>query len=301
MELHHIKAFAAIAEHGGFSRAARDLHLSQPAISRRVQLLEEELGAPLFDRLKTGVRVNEAGKAFLPHAQALLAAMRDGVEAVRAIASDNRGTITLAIVGTLANADLTTRLRSFRMRHPHVDVRLRTALSAQVSELVLRGDATFGLRYGRDPQPYLLSSRVYDEEMVLICPPKHRLARTRRVTRQSLACERWLAFPPKPAAANEPYFSTLEQWLLSYGIGSPEIIPIDSLTAQKRMVEAGFGLALLPKSNIEEEVRSGSLHVVKIASVHSIPVVLIRRRGAFLSGASRALIKLLSEPGRSSR
>lgn len=298
MELHHIEAFAAIAEHGGFSRAARYLHLSQPAISRRVQVLEEEVGIPLFDRRKTGVTMNEAGRAFLPHAQALLAAMRDGVEAVRAIAGGNHGTITFAIVGTLASTDLTGRLCSFRLRHPHVDLRLRTALSAQVSELVLRGDAALGLRYGKDTQPYLLSSHVYDEEMVVICSPKHRLARIRRVTGQSLASERWLAFPPGLAIASEPYISTLEKWLVSYGISSPEIIPIDSLTAQKRMVEAGFGLALLPKSSIEEEVRNCSLHVVKIASVPSIPVVLIRRRGAFLSGASRALMQLLSEPRR---
>lgn len=296
MELHQLEAFAAIAEHGGFSRAASHLHISQPTISRRIHLLEEGLGIPLFDRLKTGVKMNEAGRAFLPHAQAVLAAMRDGIEAVRAITGGSHGMITFAIVGTLLRTDLTTRLSRFRLRHPHVDLRLRTALSAEVSELVLRGDATLGLRYGKDPQPYPFSSRVYDEEMVVICSPKHRLAHTKPVTGQSLASERWLAFPPKVAGASELYISTLDQWLSSKGIRSPEIIPIDSLTAQKRMVEAGFGLALLPKSSIEEEVRTGSLHAVRITGPHSIPVVLVRRRGAFLSGACRALIQLLSEP-----
>jgi DNA-binding transcriptional LysR family regulator len=77
MELDHVEAFLAIARSGGFARGSAALHLSQPATSRRIKLLEAELGAPLFDRLGRGVTLTEAGRAFLPHAQALLASMRD--------------------------------------------------------------------------------------------------------------------------------------------------------------------------------------------------------------------------------
>ena len=74
-----------------------------------------------------------------------------------------------------------------------------------------------------------------------------------------------------------------------------EIIPIDSLTAQKRMVEAGFALALLPTSSIEEELRSSSLRIFRLTAMRTtIPVVLIRRRRAFLSGATKTLMKMLT-------
>src|SRR5262249_39772890 len=161
MELDHVEAFVAIVRCGGFSRASATLHLSQPAITRRIHLLERELGAPLFDRIHSGAVLTDARRTFLPHAEALLASMRDGIEAVGALRGTGRGTVTLAVVGTLASTTLTASLRRFREAHPGVDLRLRTALSVEVSALVLRGDATLGLRYDVDPHPDLVSSMIH--------------------------------------------------------------------------------------------------------------------------------------------
>ncbi len=246
MELDHVEAFVAIVRRGGFTRAAATLHLSQPAISRRVHLLERELGAPLFERIRSGVILTDAGRAFLPHAETVLASMRDGIDAVGALRGADRGVVTLAVVGTLASTSLTARLRRFRDTCPAIDLRVRTALSREVSELVRRGDATLGLRYDADLHPDLVSMPVHDEPMVPVCSAHHRLAHARRVDAKALAGERWITFPLRPGPAREPYASALERGLAIVGASASEIIPIDSLTAQKRMVEAGFGLALLP-------------------------------------------------------
>jgi DNA-binding transcriptional LysR family regulator len=278
MELDHVEAFVAIVRHGGFTRASAALHLSQPAVSRRIGLLETELGAPLFERLPGGPLLTEAGRAFLPHAESLLASMRDGAEAVAALEGES-GAVTLALVGTLASTALTVRLKRFREAHPRVDLRIRTALSAEVSALVRRGDADLGLRYHDDPE---LESEVAGEERLLpVCAPDHPLAGARSA--RQLAGERWLGFPsPGP----------LSRALAVAGLDGAEIVPIDSLTAQKRMVEAGFGLALLPESALDE----GALHVLDVAALRaSQPIVLVRRRGAFESGAVRALRALLRE------
>ena len=85
MELDHVEAFVAIVRRGGFTRAAETLHLSQPAISRRVHLLEGELGAPVFDRIRSGAVLTDAGRAFLPYAESMLASTRDGFDAVAAL------------------------------------------------------------------------------------------------------------------------------------------------------------------------------------------------------------------------
>jgi DNA-binding transcriptional LysR family regulator len=82
VELDHVEAFVTIVRRGGFTRASSTLHLSQPAISRRVHLLERELGAPVFERIRSGVVLTEAGRAFLPHAEAILASMRDGLDSI---------------------------------------------------------------------------------------------------------------------------------------------------------------------------------------------------------------------------
>lgn len=295
MELDHVEAFVAIVRRGGFTRASSSLHLSQPAISRRVHLLERELGAPLFERMRSGAVLTDAGRALLPHAEAMLASMRDAVDAVGALRGTSRGAVTLAIVGTLASTTLTDRLRRFREAHPAIDLRLRTALSSEVSALVLRGDATLGLRYDVDPHPDLVSSVIHQEPMIPVCSSRHRLARARQVDERRLAGERWITFPPRAGAAREPYASALEQRLAASGLSASEIIPVDSLTAQKRMVEAGFGLALLPESSVDEELRKGTLRALRIRAMRAtIPVVLIRRRRAFQSGATQALAAMLS-------
>lgn len=293
MELDHVEAFVAIVRQGGFTRASSSLHLSQPAISRRIRLLERELGAPLFERLRGGAALTDAGRAFLPHAETLLAAMRDGAEAVEAVRGESRGAVTLAVVGTLASSSLTERLRRFRASHPAIDLRIQTALSAEVSALVRRGDATLGLRYGVDPDPAFAATKVFDEPMLPVCPPGHRLASARRVSPRSLRGERWVTFPTR-AGAPELYAAALIERLAVCGLGGAEIVAIDSLTAQKRMVEAGFGLALLPESSVDEELRTGALAVLRVGSLRtSLPVVLIRRRRAFQSGAAKALAALL--------
>jgi DNA-binding transcriptional LysR family regulator len=296
MEIDQVTAFVTVVRRGGFTRAASTLHLSQPAVSRRLHLLEREVGAPLFERMRSGVVLTEAGQAFLPHAEALLASLQDGLEAVAALQRADRGALTLAVVGTLASTALTERLRRFREAYPNVRVHLRTALSQEVSALIRRGDATLGLRYDSDAHPEVVSEHIHDEPMVPVCSPRHRLARARRVDAKALTGEAWITFPTRVGSSGEPYASALTQRLAAAGLAASEIIPIDSLTAQKRMVEAGFGLALLPESSVDEELRAGTLHVMKIPALRAtIPVVLVHRRRAYLSGAARRLMAELRD------
>lgn len=300
MEFDQVSAFLAINQLGGFTRAAASLHLSQPAISRRIRLLEQELGAPLFERASQGVILTDAGRAFLPHAEVILASIRDGIDAVDALRSTSAGVVTLALVGTLASTALAERLRVFRDAHRAVELRIRTALSGEVSALVRRGDATLGLRYDPDPDPHLVSRTIYREPMVPVCWSGHRLARASQVEPADLTGERWITFPPRPADTPEPYASALQTWHAACGLGTAEIMPIDSLTAQKCMVEAGFGLALLPASSIDDELRAGTLSPLRVnAKQVTVAVVLIHRRNAFHGGATQALTAMLTTAWRS--
>jgi DNA-binding transcriptional LysR family regulator len=296
VQIDQIEAFAAIARRGGFTRAAGALHLSQPAVSRRLDLLEREVGQPLFERTRSGARLTEAGRAFLPHAEALLACVRDGVEAVRALDARDKGSVAIALIGTLASTALTARLQRFRRAHPEVRLTLKTALSREVGSRVRRGEAQLGLRYFSDPSPELCSVPLYSEALVIVCAPGHRLARARRPTAKHLAGEPWVAFPPRAGSAVESYAQLLVERLAVLGLSDAEIVPIDSLTAQKRLVEAGFGLGLMPESRVEEELRLGTLRMLSVRAMRlAVPVVLVHRRRAHLSGAARSLIALLAD------
>src|SRR5258708_11867585 len=103
-----LKTFVTIHRANGFSNAAEQLHRSQPAISRRIALLEAEIGAPLFERVAGGAILSQAGRILLPHAERVLASIKDAAQALAALRSENAGTVALAVVGTLANAELTS-------------------------------------------------------------------------------------------------------------------------------------------------------------------------------------------------
>ena len=288
-----IETFVSIARRGGFARAAESLHRSQPAISRRVEMLEQQLGTPLFERVRGGVILTEAGRALLPYAEAALAGLKDGAEAVRGLARGERGAVSVALVGTLASTRFAGMLRQFGQRHPSVKLELRTANSEEVSDLVRRGEATLGLRYFIDSDPGLVSEQVTEEALVLACSPDHRLAGRRVRDPGALVGERWVAFPPR-RRRREPFATALEHRLAAAGIEAAEIVRIDSLTAQKRLVEAGFGIALLIESSVQEELRLGSLEIIDAPALRGgVPVTLVRRRNGYLSGAAQSLVAVI--------
>lgn len=297
MEMIEVEAFVAIAGAGSFSGAAHELYLSQPAISRRIDLLENEVGVRLFDRVPSGVRLTEAGEAFLPFARQVLAAARDGADAARAVEHEPRGPITLALVGTLAGTRLTERLRLFRERWPAVQLLLRTARSNEVTAMVQRGEARLGLRYFPGSLQGLVALPVAEEPLRVVCAAQSRLVNSISGV-GAFAGVPWIGFSSGAASSGEPFALAVERKLIEAGLGDVERITIDSLTAQKRLIEADFGVGLLPASSVEEEVRLGTLRAVPVAALEmSIPIVAIYRRDGYLSAAARQLLDSLKAEG----
>lgn len=290
MELNEIEAFITINQMGSFTRAAKHLHLSQPAISRRIELIERELGAPLFDRIPSGARLTQAGEAFLPFAQRVLASMQDGRAAVRAIEEEDLGAITLALVGTLANTRLTRRLRAFRDAYPQVRLVLRTARSDEVGTLVQQGEAHLGLRYFADERPDLQSQLVAHEKLLGVSAPHSQFLRDQA----ALLAAPWVSFPSNSGSSGEPFARLIERQLSRFGLEASERITIDSLSAQKRLIEADFGLGFVPASSVREELQLGTLRLLPVAEIHAeVPVMLLTRHQSYLSQSARHLISVL--------
>jgi DNA-binding transcriptional LysR family regulator len=294
MDIDGIETFLAIAELGSFTRAGARLHRSQPAISRRLGLLEDDLGAPLFERLRGRARLTDAGRALLPHAEVALASLRDGREAVRGLQAGVEGVISLALVGSLADTHIVDALRQFAAGSAKVRLQLRTATSRDVTDLVRRGEATLGLRYHASDREELVSVDAGSEAMLVVAAPEHRLAGRRVSDTRLLAEERWVGFPATQGERGSG--QALAHQLARVGLHDVEVTLIDSLTAQKRLAQAGFGLALVPESSVRDELRGGTLVVLDIPSlVTTIPITAIYRRNGYLSTAAKALLALLTE------
>jgi DNA-binding transcriptional LysR family regulator len=294
MTLDELEAFVTIARAGGFTEASRRLHRSQPAISRRIRELEAAVGATLFERVGRRVVPTDAGNALLPHAEAALAAARDGERAVRDRAGTGT-TLRLVVVGTLADSHIVDALREFRSRFERAAVDLRTATSREVSARVRGGDADLGLRYFADADPALESVPLGAEKLYVVVPAGHPVAARRLRDLRRLRDETWLGFPPERRGPDS-FGHLLERHLAESGVANPAITAVDSLTAQKRLVEAGLGIALMPMSSVREEVRLGSLRLIDITGVNlSQPVVAVRRANGYRSRLASEFLAVLAE------
>jgi DNA-binding transcriptional LysR family regulator len=284
----------AIQRTGGFSAAAEQLHRSQPAISRRIALLEAELGAPLFERVAGGVVLSQAGQLLRPYAERVLAALKDASEAIDALRLGHAGPLSIAMVGTLANGDLTSALQRFAARFPRIELSLRTGTSDEVSELVRRGDITIGIRYFDDPAPDLLCQALPAEALMVACGSAHVLAGKTVRSLRDLSAEHWLAFP-RIHSRREASAETVFTQFLVRDVPDIRWTPVDSLTAQKRLIEAGFGIALLPESGFIEERAAKTLAIIAVSDLDvAIPVTVIVRKGGYLSAAAMDLLRLLT-------
>jgi DNA-binding transcriptional LysR family regulator len=184
-------------------------------------------------------------------------------------------------------------MKRFAREHPNVNLTLRTATSAEVSDLIRRGAATIGLRYDRDPSRDLDCEVLFAERLQVVCAPDHPRAGRRVKKLADLRGERWIAFPVVPGR-REISASHVFALFQTHGLGDVAWTPVDSLTAQKRLVEAGLGVALLSQSNAAEELRSGALRSIGVGDLTARhDVVAVTRRGGFLSAASRRLLDLV--------
>jgi DNA-binding transcriptional LysR family regulator len=289
-----LRTFLVVHQTGGFSSAAEALGRSQPAISRRIALLEDELRVPLFERAAMGVTLTAAGQALFPHAERVLAAMGDAASAVAGVRTGIAGPVSLAAVGTLAGIGLAPVLRGFASEHPGVALSIRTATSAEVSDLVRRGEATIGLRYLPDASPDVEDQQIGAEVMHVACRPDHPARGRRLSSLADLADEMWFAFP-NAWSFRETFADNLFAQFQACGVATVRWTPVDSQTAQKRLVEAGFGLALLPGTAIEDELSAGTMATLDVAGLTATnPIHLVVRRGGYLSPAAQALIARLT-------
>ncbi|OPY93981.1 hypothetical protein A5906_16845 [Bradyrhizobium sacchari] len=293
MDSDALNTFLVVHRRGGISNAAKFLHRSQPAISRRIALLEQELGVPLFERIAGRTRLSDAGRVLIPYAERAVAAAQDAEQAIRALTKQNSGPVSLAVTGTLADGRLSGIMKRFVAENPAVAFALRTATSAEVSDLIRRGEATIGLRYNADRADDLAYELVLREALQVVCASDHPLAGKRVKRLAELRGERWIAFP-ETRGRREIAAAHVFALFLTQGLGGVEWTAVDSLTAQKRLVEAGFGLALLAQSHVAEELRAGAISTITVGDLAADQhIVLVTRRGGFLSAAALRLLETI--------
>jgi len=185
MLLVHIEGFLEVARLNSVSRAAETLYVTQPTLTARLHALERELGERLFVRARHGMRLTDAGRAFMPYAERAVRALREGRRAIEELETGHAGQLQLAAAPAVSTYILPAVLENFVAAHPRVEVAVKTGHSEDVLRMVLSDQAQVGLgRALRHPDVVL--QPFYEEELVLVVAPDHPFARQGKATMAEL-------------------------------------------------------------------------------------------------------------------
>jgi DNA-binding transcriptional LysR family regulator len=280
-----------VARQGSVSRAAENLLVSQPALTARLKRLEEELGASLFVRQPRGMRLTEAGEAYLPFAMRALDTLAEGRHVVNAYEGGGAGRLALGAAPAVSTYVLPALLKRFAVGHPRVAVSVRTGHSEEVLDLVLREQVDLGLvRALRHPE--IVNTPLYEDRLVLVVEPEHRFASRRGIEVAEIGQEQVILFD-----RTSSYHELTSAFFRRAGVLPAGVMELDNIDAAKKMVQEGFGVALLPGTAVAGELEAGVLREVAITDAEPVrrEIVAIRRRGGGRpSGSVAAFLETLS-------
>lgn len=247
MELRHLRYFVAVAEAENVTRAATKLRVAQPAVSRQIRDLEEELGLALLERSAKSVRLTDAGRLFLQEARAVLARADDAVQAVRAIAGGTRGELHVGYAPSLTVQILPRALRRFQAEVPGVRVTLHDLSTEEMLAGLRENRLHLALMVQPEGEP-LRGLRFHELARYPMCvalAPGHRLARSRGLTLAKIVAEPLIGY----SRADYPeYHASLAEMFAPVGRMPTIAEEHDSVTSLIAAVEAGRGIALVPSA-----------------------------------------------------
>jgi DNA-binding transcriptional LysR family regulator len=247
MELRHLRYFVAAAEAENVSRAALKLHVSQPALSRQIRDLEEELRFPLFERSAKSVRLTEAGHTFLVEARAVLRRAEEAVNTARNIAAGGRGELHVGYAPSPTVRILPPTLRAFQAQMPNVRIRLYDLSTEEMLAGVREGklQAAFIVRPNRAMLRGLEFEELAQDTLCLAVPPGHPLAHARSVSLAQAAKELLVVFSRK---GYPEYHEYLEALFAPTKARLKIIEEHDSATSLIAAIESGVGVAIVPQN-----------------------------------------------------
>jgi DNA-binding transcriptional LysR family regulator len=292
VQLQDLNAFIAVASDRSFSKAAKKLHRTQPAISQAIRRLEDELGDKLFDRTSRNGALTEAGALLQQHATRLLRLAGEAEAAVRELQQVRHGRVVIG-ANEAAVHSLLPVVERFTREHPHARVEVRRVASRQIATELLERSLDFGVLTFQPPDKGLQSISLGSDELVMLANPTHRLALKKRVTIEEVGREIVIAHND-PSPARDRVLRVYERRHAPINIQ----IALPSLDGIKRAVEMGLGVAVLPRRCALGEIARGHLVAVKVPELSSPRSIrFVFRKTGELSRAAMAFLELVRERG----
>lgn len=285
-----VQAFIAIADFGGFQKAAETLHVTQTAVTQRLRNLEDFLGVMLIERTTRSIALTTIGEDFLPQARRLLEELSSTLNEIRETGKAQRGDVAIACVPTVGIQYLPQIIQEYSARFPDNRIKILDHASSRVAEAVLRREAEFGINLAGSTHPELVSVPLLQDHFVLVCRDDHPLARRRSLT--------WAQIQPHALIFSGDVNGNralLDSYLgdKSMNLSLKFQYEVQRSSTAVGLVASGIAAAIVPNLAIQK----GSyprLRIIKLKDpVISRQLALITRKAGHLSPAAQALYDMI--------
>lgn len=288
MELLQLHYFQTVARMEHMTKAAKELRIAQPALSKTIARLEEDLGVQLFDRQNRQIKLNSFGKAFLKSVDTALSAIEEGKREVSDLAGMERGSIRIA---TTALSRLSRALGAFRTRYPEVNFRIVQIAPDAMMEMVQmleNGEVDLCFTAAALDEDNIREIPVLHAEVFLAVPHGHRLAGQTSITLQDVVGEAFIEYK-----AGHPFRKMNEEFCRLAGISRNVVCEVDEPAALASLVSAGLGAAFVPGCKGDEQPSFAMVRIEKPSCYRTFTVAWLERR--YLSKAAREFRSFLIE------
>ncbi|MCK2042989.1 LysR family transcriptional regulator [Chromohalobacter sp. TMW 2.2308] len=287
MDTQSLQAFLAVADHGSFSLAAEQLHLTQPAVSKRIAGLEGQVGAQLFDRLNRRVTLTEAGHTLLPRARQILVMFDDSRRALSNLSGDISGSLTMATSHHVGLHRLPPLLKAYTQVYPDVRMDMRFLDSEQAYQGVLDGDLELAVvTLAPVPDPALTVVPVWIDQLRFVCGREHALAGRDTVALSALS-DYDAVLPGHLTFTRGIVVDTFARDGLQVNVS----LSTNYLETLKMMVAIGLGWSVLPETMIDDEIEVMPIDHLPIQR----PLGYLFHKSRTLSNAARAMLEMLDD------
>ena len=256
-----LKAFCTVAETKSFTRAAKIVHLSQPAVSLQIQALEEFFETKLFDKTGKKVNLTPAGKILYEHATHILGHYNEVVKEINKLTGTMKGAVEIGASTTLGNYILPQIITDFKSIHPKIKMKLRIGNTERIEDLMHSGFVDFGIVEGRTSRSNTRTEKVISDHLTLIVHPKHPLAKKRVVSVLEITREPFILREQGSGTRQQ-----IDEFLGLHGLAIKDLhvaLIMGSTESIKAAVEAGNGMAVLSHWAVRKEVEDGRLKTVR--------------------------------------
>jgi DNA-binding transcriptional LysR family regulator len=284
-----LRVFLVVARSASITRAAAELGLTQPAVSRAMRELETQTRTTLLERAPTGVRLTQAGEALLAHARIIFAEARAAEEDLDALDGLTRGTLRLGASPTIATYLVPPLLHTFNTRYPGVELRLTTAPSRAIARLLIEREIDAALVETLVPDPRLVATTWAEDELVLVAAPTHPILARAPVPPAALAHELLVIREPRSGTHD-----IVLRALHTHGVVPMRRLEVDTAEAIIQLVASGLGVAIVSRCAADDALALRRLAVVEVTGLRiRRPLMQLALAAAGQSAAARAFSAVL--------